>query len=122
VAFSPDGKTALTGSTVNPARLWDASTGQPLGPTLTHQGLVWAVAFSPDGKTILTGSDDKTARLWEVDELPDELERVATWVEVLTGLEVDRQGQIHTLDAAAWRERRERLGRERGSPATSKQL
>ena len=65
VAFSPDGKTVLTGSSDKTARLWDAATGQPLGQPLTHQGRVMAVAFSPDGKTVITGSADKTARLWD---------------------------------------------------------
>ena len=57
MAFSPDGKTVITGSEDNTARLWDAATGQPLGQTLTHQGAVHAVAFSPDGKTVITGGD-----------------------------------------------------------------
>ena len=65
VAFSPDGKTVLTGSTDKTARLWDAATGRPFGLPMTHQGAVWAVAFSPDGKTVLTGSEDRTARLWD---------------------------------------------------------
>jgi WD40 repeat protein len=66
VAFSPDGKLALTGSWDKTARLWDVATGKVLGPPLEHQDAVVAVAFSPDGKTVLTGSDDNTARLWEV--------------------------------------------------------
>jgi WD40 repeat protein/serine/threonine protein kinase len=118
VAFSPDGKTVLTGSRDHSARLWDAATGQPLGPPLTHQGPVEAVAFSPDGETVLTGSMDRTARLWDVAAaLPDQLERVATWVEVLTGLELDEFGSARVLESAAWLERRAMLTRLGGPPA-----
>jgi eukaryotic-like serine/threonine-protein kinase len=66
VAFSPNGKTVLTGSGDHVARLWDTSTGKPFGPPLEHQSGITSVAFSPDSKTVLTGSSDKTAKLWEV--------------------------------------------------------
>ena len=69
VAFSPDGKTILTGSDDEIARLWDAGTGKLL-MTLPRQAAVRAVAFSPDGKTILTGSGlvgsgEGLAQVWE---------------------------------------------------------
>ena len=51
VAFSPDGKTLVTGSGDKTARLWDAATGQPLGRPSSTRGGVSSVAFSPDGKT-----------------------------------------------------------------------
>ena len=65
MAFSPDGKTVLTGSCDRTARLWDAATGKPLGRIMTHQDNVNRVAFSPDGKILLTGSRDRTARFWD---------------------------------------------------------
>ena len=66
VAYSPDGRTVLTGSEDMTARLWDAVTHQPQGTPLMHEGTVYAVAFQPPGgKIVLTGSGDRTARLWE---------------------------------------------------------
>jgi tetratricopeptide (TPR) repeat protein len=118
VAFSPDGKTVLTGSADRTARLWDAATGRPLGPLMTHQDQVGAVAFSPDGRTILTGCYDKAARLWDVSELPDNQERISTWVEVITGLGLDELGSVSVLDNSTWRERRERLETQGGPPST----
>jgi len=120
VAFSSDGKAVLTGSEDSTARLWDTATGEPIGPPLEHQEVVTAVAFSPDGKAVLTGSDDKTARVWTITELPDDLPRLTSWVELVTGLELDGQGSVRTLDNAAWRQRRERLDREGGPPETDR--
>jgi WD40 repeat protein len=80
--------------------------------------VVSAVAFSPDGKTVITGSYDNTARLWNVatDLLPDDLERVANWVEVLTGLTLDEDGSIQVLDNAAWLRGREKVEQQGGPP------
>jgi WD40 repeat protein len=120
VAFSRDGQTVLTGSMEGTARLWDASTGQPFGPPMRHGNGVEAVAFSPDGKTVITGSMDDTARLWDVvAEFPDELERVTTWVEALTGLSLDETGSIQILDNAAWLRRREKVKQQGGPPVAN---
>jgi len=64
VAFSRDGRIALSASDDATAQLWSVATGQPTGPALQHAGPVETAVFSPDGHTVLTGSADKTARLW----------------------------------------------------------
>jgi WD40 repeat protein len=61
VAYSPDGKTVLTGSDDKTARQWDAATGRPIGAPLDHEHQVVAVAYSPDGKTVLTASPTSPA-------------------------------------------------------------
>jgi WD40 repeat protein/tRNA A-37 threonylcarbamoyl transferase component Bud32 len=79
--FGPDGKRVVTASMDGTARLWDAATGDPLGPPLRHPSWVYAAALAPDGRTVLTashnqvwgpdpkyfqpGRTDATVRLWD---------------------------------------------------------
>jgi hypothetical protein len=65
VAFSPDGRTALSGS-YGTLKLWDVATGKEIRSFAGHTGPVFSVAFSPDGGTALSGSDDKTLKLWDI--------------------------------------------------------
>jgi WD40 repeat protein/serine/threonine protein kinase len=70
VAFSPDGKTVLTGSRDTTARLWDVETGAPIGQPLQVespevQSPILAVAFSPDSRTAATAEANGNVRLWD---------------------------------------------------------
>jgi hypothetical protein len=65
-ALSPDGRRVVTGSADKTTRIWDITTGRPVGqPLVGHDDLIAAVAMSPDGRRIATGSVDKTIRLWD---------------------------------------------------------
>jgi WD40 repeat protein/DNA-binding SARP family transcriptional activator len=80
VAFSPDGKTVLSGScgeldsdgacVQGELILWEVGAAEP-GTELRrfkgHTGWVNSVVFSLDGKTILSGSGDSTLILWDAD-------------------------------------------------------
>ncbi|TFK63761.1 WD40 repeat-like protein, partial [Pluteus cervinus] len=66
VAYSPDGRHVVSGSSDKTVRIWNATTGQPVGePLQGHSDSVWSVAYSPDGRHVVSGSNDKTVRIWD---------------------------------------------------------
>jgi WD40 repeat protein/serine/threonine protein kinase len=65
MAFSPDGASFLTVSADKTTRLWDVSTGQPIGEALELPEQVSAVTIGPDGKTALIGTDHH-AQFWDL--------------------------------------------------------
>jgi WD40 repeat protein len=108
--FSPDGRTVLTGCE-DGGRLWDAATGKQLGPPLLHNGYVHHVAISHDGKNVLTTGSDAIARLWPMPQPWDDTpEAINHWLEVASGLALDREhGIVIALNAQTWRQRRDAL-------------
>jgi WD40 repeat protein len=66
VAFSPDGRYALSGSWDNTLKLWEVSSGREIRTFQGHSSGVSSIAFSPDGRYALSGSKDNTLKLWEV--------------------------------------------------------
>src|SRR6516225_8811180 len=56
VAFSPDGRFVLSGSSDHAIKLWDVATGREMRSFAGHTGGVHSVAFSPDGRLALSGS------------------------------------------------------------------
>ncbi|KAJ5990302.1 hypothetical protein N7522_010509 [Penicillium canescens] len=64
MAFSPNGKQIVTGSTDTTIRRWDITIGATQN-VVGHSGRVVTVAISPDGKVIASGSTDNTIKLWD---------------------------------------------------------
>lgn len=66
VAFSRDGRLAVTGGKDALLRLWDVATGRQIRIFTGHTDAVRTAAFSPDGKLVVSSGEDGTLRLWDV--------------------------------------------------------
>jgi WD40 repeat protein/serine/threonine protein kinase len=113
--FSPDGRLIVTVGD-RATIVWDAASGNHLGPPLPHAGAGYA-EFSRDGSRILTCGRDKTARVWLAPRSADgPVEKIALWVDTITGAEWDGHNAIRALDSATWLRRRLQLAASGGAP------
>ncbi|MFI6910322.1 caspase family protein [Nonomuraea sp. NPDC050394] len=73
MAFSPDGRTIATASTLaaeksfdSPIRLWNASTGAQLATLAGHENGIQSMRFSQDGNVLVTGAAGGVTKVWDV--------------------------------------------------------
>jgi len=73
VAFSPDGRYALSGHRGGKMFLWDVASGNMINSVKADRDFlapdINSVAFSPNGKYALSGGMDNTLRLWNIPSL-----------------------------------------------------
>src|SRR5262249_17897200 len=72
VAFSPDGKTCVTGGDDRQIFLWDTATGQrryafPAGQKEGHRGAITSLTFTPNSQ-LISAARDNSLRLWNLSE------------------------------------------------------
>jgi WD40 repeat protein/serine/threonine protein kinase len=68
VAWSPSGSVIASGGGFSPGpiKLWDAASGESLGPMEGDTTFVCELIFSADGLWLYSASGDQTIRIWDV--------------------------------------------------------
>jgi WD40 repeat protein len=72
VAWTPDGKTVVSGGGDGAVRVWDAETGREIRHLIEFDKATWRVndveslSVSPDGKRVAAGNSDGKLRVWDL--------------------------------------------------------
>jgi WD40 repeat protein/serine/threonine protein kinase len=103
VAFSPNGRWALTGSNDGIARIWDVKSGIALSPRIQHTLPIVNAAFSADGKQVILGNLNKAPRI--LDLTPNELDKrsaadMVSLAQLNSSHRIDENGRAVLLSSA----------------------
>jgi WD40 repeat protein/tetratricopeptide (TPR) repeat protein len=111
-AFRSDGALVVAGHEDGTVRLCDPAASHPVGPPLRMRHAVHRVAFLPDGRTVAAIDQFGESQTWPVPEpITASGAELMLRVQARTGLRMEPGLAITRLDARAWREQLERLGR-----------
>lgn len=69
LAWSPDSKYIITGSTDNVSRIYDASNGQQVCQIAEHNHFVQGVAWDPLGRFVATQSADRSVHIYSLNSV-----------------------------------------------------
>jgi WD40 repeat protein len=118
MVFRPDGRYFLTVDQDGVLRVWEAGRDRPLCASPPYQGgySPLSIQFEQDW-SVTTAYMGEGRRSWRL-PVPVEgsSERLRSWVEERTGMELDDEGVIRVLDVPAREQRRARL-KEWGGPS-----
>jgi WD40 repeat protein len=114
VAFSPNGRLAVSGSADGTARLWDVVSGKEVRRFAVKGDDVWHVALSPNGQRLATVGGQRKIRVWdtltgkELQHISDTCDAVSVLCftpDSLGLLSAGRDGSIHLWEVETGRRR-----------------
>jgi hypothetical protein len=80
----------VTGNLDGSVRVWDATTGEPLGPPVAQRAAVLAVAFADGGRSFQTVAADASMRVWAAPApAPEDVSPLTLRLKVRTGQTID---------------------------------
>ncbi len=97
--WSADGRFIATRSDDNRARVFDASTTEPVTPFLPHSGYIRWVCITP-GNRLITASDPNLLRAWDLKPTPLATEVIADYAKLLSGRRLNASGVLLPLKAS----------------------
>ena len=117
LAFSPDGRFVAVGSEDGTARVWDVDSSTQIGPAYRQDSAACMVAFVGHER-LRVGSARGTVRTWKIETEPlgGDVERIRVWLEAVTGLALDEDALVESLDADEWKRRNRQLAELGGPP------
>jgi WD40 repeat protein len=122
-ALSPNGRIAVTYSWDGEVLIWEAPSGQLLGPPRQYEFFEYwtgepGITFSPDGQSVAFRYNNgrETACVWPIpSSVSGSRRQVTLWSQVITGMELDTDGMARPLTPATWQARRVELGGSGGT-------
>lgn len=93
VKYSPDGRTALSGSHDSIMRLWDIETGREIRRFEEDLGWILGIAYSPDGRQAVAAYDQaRVLILWDL-ETGEEIRRFTGHTDYLLAVDYSPDGK-----------------------------
>jgi len=95
LAWSPDGKSIVTGSTDGTIRIWNAEDGLQKAALQGHTDSIVSIKFNSEGNLIASSSWDDTIRLWSADNGRQLVKQVGSYWQIQFSADDRRVAALH---------------------------